>query len=232
MTPAPTLDELIDSVQTAVPGADPLQELTEALRTVGQMEEVGDALLGHFVERCRAEGRSWSEISTALGVSKQAAHKRFSAGPDRPVAFDRFTPRAREALRIAADDAARLGNGDVRTEHLLLALFADGNAVAGRVLIEAGLDGSAVERQVRATVPAGSAGPKGERPFTPATIEALRAAVEAALGLGHNYVGTEHLLLGLFQLPDDPAAAILTGLGASVDDLRERIVEKLKSFPV
>ena len=78
MTPAPGLRELIETVERDAAGRDPLDLLATASATVSQLEEVGDALLGHFVDRCRRQGQSWSEISTALGVSKQAAHKRFS----------------------------------------------------------------------------------------------------------------------------------------------------------
>jgi hypothetical protein len=232
MTPAPTLDELISTVQAAVPTGDALERLAEALRTVGQLEEVGDALLGYYVELCRAQGRSWSEISSALGVSKQAAHKRFSPAADRPVPLDRFTPRAREVLRIAADEARRLEHGEVRTEHLLLGLFADQNALAARILAEAGIDRGAVEAQVRAAVPHASPGPMGELPFVPATVDALRGSAEEALRLGHNYVGTEHLLLGLYRTPGDPAAAILASLGADPDDLRQRVKDKLASLRI
>ena len=232
MTPAPTLDELISSVQNAAPSGDALEQLSEALHTVGQMEDVSDALLGHFVEQCRADGRSWSEISAALGVSKQAAHKRFSPGPGRAVAFERFTPRAREVLRIASDEAARLGHGDVRTEHLLLALFADPNAIAARVLADAGIERSAVEARVVATLPVGSPGPNGERPFVPTTLDALRASGEVALELGHNFIGTEHLLLAIFRAADNPAAAILVSVGAEPDDLRRRVIDRLNSLKI
>ena len=78
MTPAPGLLELIESVERDASGHDPLDQLTMASSTVSQLEETADALLGHFVDRCRRHGHSWSEISAALGVSKQAAHKRFS----------------------------------------------------------------------------------------------------------------------------------------------------------
>jgi hypothetical protein len=78
MTPAPTLQELIETVERDAPSADLLDLLATASSTVAQLEEVGDAVLGHFVDRCRRNGHSWTEISGALGVSKQAAHKRFS----------------------------------------------------------------------------------------------------------------------------------------------------------
>lgn len=78
MTPAPGLQELIATVERDAASRDPLDLLTTASSTVARLEEVGDAVLGHFVDRCRRQGHSWSEISAALGVSKQAAHKRFS----------------------------------------------------------------------------------------------------------------------------------------------------------
>jgi hypothetical protein len=78
VTPAPGLQELIATVERDAASRDPLDLLTTASSTVARLEEVGDAVLGHFVDRCRRQGHSWSEISAALGVSKQAAHKRFS----------------------------------------------------------------------------------------------------------------------------------------------------------
>ena len=78
MTPAPTLQDLIETVERDAPSSDLLDVLSTASSTVAQLEEVGDAVLGHFVDRCRRQGHSWTEISAALGVSKQAAHKRFS----------------------------------------------------------------------------------------------------------------------------------------------------------
>src|SRR5579884_2198937 len=132
MTPSPTLQELIESVRADAPAADPLGQLSQAARTVADMEEVSDALLGHFVDQCRRSGRSWSEISAALGVSKQAAHKRFSAGA--APSFDRFTPRARAVMRGAAETARALGHGVVGTGHLLLALLEPKESVAAQVL--------------------------------------------------------------------------------------------------
>src|ERR1700729_3831853 len=105
MTPPPTLQELIQTVRQDSPSASPLDLLVTASATVSQLEDLNDALLEHFVSACRRAGQSWSEISAALGVSKQAVHKRFS-GPiaDRIIApgaptFERFTPRARTVLQ-------------------------------------------------------------------------------------------------------------------------------------
>src|SRR6204780_5417786 len=133
MTPAPTLQELIDGVRADSSDDDVLTQLSQASKTVGDLEQTGDALLGHFVDQCRRSGRSWSEISGALGVSKQAAHKRFTF--DVPV-FERFTDRARAVLEQSEVEAHGLGHGFVGTEHLLLALFESFDGVAAKVLAE------------------------------------------------------------------------------------------------
>src|ERR1017187_10640505 len=130
MTPAPNLQELIDVVRADAPAGDALDQLAQASRTVAGLEEVGDALLGYFVDQCRRSGRSWSEISASLGVSKQAAHKRFSVSAP---TFERFTERARAVLSGAADQARSLGSGSIGPEHLLLALFEAADGLAPQV---------------------------------------------------------------------------------------------------
>src|ERR1700691_6721167 len=114
MTPAPTLEELIDGVRADSSADDVLAQLSQASKTVSDLEQVGDALLGHFVDQCRRSGHSWSEISGSLGVSKQAAHKRFTF--DSP-SFERFTERARTVLSDSEREAHRLGHGFVGTAH-------------------------------------------------------------------------------------------------------------------
>src|ERR1700683_2489624 len=133
MTPSPNLQDLIDIVRADAPSADVLELLSQASATANDLEQVTDALLGHFVDQCRRAGRSWSEISGALGVSKQAAHKRFSLSS--APTFERFTPRAHAAvLAGAATEARRLGHGYVGTEHVLLALCESAESLAARVL--------------------------------------------------------------------------------------------------
>src|SRR5580704_1483715 len=142
MTPSPTLQELIDGVRADAPGDEALLQLSQASKTVGDLEQVGDALLGHFVDQCRRNGHSWSEISGALGVSKQAAHKRFTS--EAPT-FERFTERARTALSQSEVEARHLGHGFVGTEHILLALFEIPGGVAFRALDDAGITKLMVE---------------------------------------------------------------------------------------
>jgi hypothetical protein len=224
MTPTPTLQELIDVVRGDALSEDPLLQLSCASKTVTELEQTGDALLGHFVDQCRRSGRSWSEISGALGVSKQAAHKRFTF--DVPV-FERFTDRARAVVGKSEVEAHRLGHGFVGTEHLLLALFESPDGIAAQVLSEAGITKSATETQVLALIKGGTDPKEGKLPFTPRAKATLRNAVEEALQLGHNYVGTEHLLLGLLKDGNAVGAVVLARLGVTYDIISGRITEVL-----
>jgi Clp amino terminal domain, pathogenicity island component len=223
MTPAPTLQELIDGVRIDASSDDPLIQLNQASKTVTDLEQTTDALLGHFVDRCRRDGCSWSEISGALGVSKQAAHKRFSFDVPR---FDRFTERARNVLTQSGEEAQGLGHGFVGTEHILLALFESPDGLAAHVLGAAGITRSMAMTRILALIKRGTGSEEGNLPFTPRAKAAVRSAVGEALQLGHNYVGTEHLLLGLLVDEDAIAAKVLAGLGATHDDLRVRITER------
>ena len=225
MTPTPTLQELIDSVRADAPGDDPLVQLSQASSSVADLEQTADALLGHFVDQCRRSGRSWSEISGALGVSKQAAHKRFSL--DVP-SDERFTDRARIVLAQSAEEAQRLGHGFVGTEHLLLALFEVPDGLAARVLAAAGITRADVETQVLARIKSGSGPEGGKLPFTPRAKAAVRGAVEEALRLGHDYVGTEHLLLGLLTDGESVAAQVLSNMGATAESIGARTDEALR----
>jgi Clp amino terminal domain, pathogenicity island component len=222
MTPAPTLQELIDGVRADAPGGDALWQLSQASKTAADLEQATDALLGHFVDQCRRGGCSWSEISGALGVSKQAAHKRFSF--DTPT-FERFTDRARTVLAQSEGEAHHLGHGFVGTEHILLALFESPDGLAAQVLGEVGVTKALVEEQIVALIKRGSGSELGKLPFTPRAKAAVQNAVTEALGLHHDYVGTEHLLLGLFVDGGSVAAKILGEVGTSYDSLKLRIVE-------
>jgi hypothetical protein len=242
MTPPPSLQDLIDTVHQDSPSEDPLDLLLTASETVSQLEAANDALLGHFVDQCRRDGRSWSQIRTALGVTKQAVHKRFS-GPiaDRIIerqtpTFERFTARAR-AVISATDAAARERRAtEVAPEHLLIGLFAEPEGVAAKVLTDmhvtqaavlAALPGLPTEPGETGPLPAG---PGARLPYSDGAKAALRHALVEALELSHNYIGTEHLLLGLLRDPDAPAAQLLSGLGASRDETRVRVAEVLRGY--
>ena len=158
MSPPPTLQELIETVRQDAGSDQPLDQLVTAAAAASQLEETTDALLGHFVDRCRRDGRSWTEISNALGVTKQAVHKRFAsalaahivAATPAPT-FERFTDRARHVVAASRRAAVSLGADAVGSEHLLLALFAEPEGIAGRTLAAM----SITEDRVRAGDPGG-----------------------------------------------------------------------------
>ena len=227
MTPSPTLQALIDGVKADAPGDEALSQLSQASKTVSDLEQVGDALLGHFVDQCRRNGHSWSEISGALGVSKQAAHKRFTF--EAPT-FERFTDRARLVLSQSETEARRLGHGFVGTEHLLLALFEVPGGLAMKVLDAVGIAKPMVDDKVVELIKRTTASEEGKLPFTPRAKAALRSAAEVALELGHNYIGTEHLLLGVLVDEDSVAAKVLQDLGATYGVVRDRTVELLAGY--
>ena len=227
MTPAPTLQELIETVERDAPSSELLDLLSTASSTVAQLEEVGDAVLGHFVDRCRRHGHSWTEISGALGVTKQAAHKRFSFPAP---TLERFTPRARGAVDAATKAARALGHNFVGSEHLLLGLFAEPQGLAALALAEAGVERAAVEAKVLEAVPR-TTEPLLDNPlYIPQASLALQGALGEALRLGHNYIGTEHILLGLLRDRDTLAVRILGEFGVSSEWIRTRLVDMVNAL--
>ena len=225
MTPGPTLQELIATVETDAATGDDLARLGTAARVVADLEDVADGTLTHFVDQCRRNGRSWTEISKALGVTKQAVHKRFST----TASFERFTLRAKSALEGASAAARRLGQPYVGTEHLLLGLLAESDGIAAKALTEAGLTAEGVEAAVLTITPRGSA-TVDSPPFTPRASSCLEKALAEALRLGHNYIGTEHILLGLFSDAEGFAARVMDDAGVTYDAVRRRIIAMLSAI--
>lgn len=225
MAPAPPLAELIASVEADAPSPDPLAALATASATAAELTDASDALVGHFVDRCRAAGHTWAEISESLGVTKQAAHKRYSPVPRE---MSRWTERAKRALAASLDAARGFGHPHVGTEHLLLGLFPPGG-IGAQLLAESGLTEEMVATTVLAHTPRQVSGP-AEPPFTPRAAEVFGTALSEALAMGHNYIGTEHLVLALFAHEDTLGAQILHEAGATHADYKQKIVTLLSGF--
>jgi hypothetical protein len=224
MSPTPNLNDLIQSVRDEVADGDPAGQLARASVYAAELSQLGDRLLDYFVFQCRQAGMSWAELSSALGVSKQAAHKRFT---DLAPTFQRFTERARSVVQAASDEARGLGHPNIGTEHLLAALYVPAEGLAALTLVQLGLSRESVVDELLRRRPRGEARPEAAVPFTAHAKEALRGALEEALELGHNYIGTEHLLLGLQRDAEYTSASILEALGAPKNVVHDALLERL-----
>jgi ATP-dependent Clp protease ATP-binding subunit ClpC len=143
--------------------------------------------------------------------------------------LERFTPRARAVLQGARAEARGLGHPYVGTEHLLLALFGDPDSIAAKVLSDLSMTRAQVEDDIVGITPRGSS-TNDQPPFTPRAATCLEQTLNEALALGHNYIGTEHMLLGLLTDTEGFAARILIQRGATYEDVRERVIGKLANF--
>lgn len=227
MPPAPSLETLIQTVAADAASDDPLQRLATASSVAAELTERSDEVLTHFVDASRAAGHSWTEISGALGVSRQAAHKRFTLTDDQML--QRFTPRTTKALEDATRVAQEVGHAEVRTDDLLLGLLESSESIAARILLGAGLDSARVRAAVLAARP-GDDGPIPPPPFAGAAADVVAASVREALALGHNYVGTEHVLLAVAAAGEEPAAGILEGAGLTHDEVRNQVTRLLSGL--
>ena len=141
--------------------------------------------------------------------------------------FERFTERARRVVVLAQEEARTLDHGYIGTEHLLLGLIREGEGVAARALESLGISLEAVREQVGEIIGRGQQPPPGHIPFTPRAKKVLELALREAQQLGHGYIGTEHLLLGLIREGSGVAAQVLVRLGADLSRARLQVVRLL-----
>ena len=139
--------------------------------------------------------------------------------------FERFTDRARRLVALAQDEARRLNHDYIGTEHILLGLIHDGGGVAATALESLGISLNAVRQQVEEIIGQGQHAPSGHIPFTARAKKVLELSLREALQIGHNYIGTEHILLGLIREGDGVAAQVLVKLGADLNRVRPRVIE-------
>ena len=146
--------------------------------------------------------------------------------------FERFTDRARRVVVAAQEEARALGHGHIGTEHILLGLIRDGNGMAVKALESLGISPAALRERVEEIVGVGDVprSPSGHIPFTPRAKEVLRLSLGEAQHLGHNYIGTEHLLLGLIQEHEGVAAEVLADAGADLRRVRAEVVRLLAQY--
>jgi ATP-dependent Clp protease ATP-binding subunit ClpC len=144
--------------------------------------------------------------------------------------FERFTDRARRAVVDAQEEARRLDHSYLGPEHLLLGLIREGNGLAVKALSGLGIEPDRVREQVEEQTGRGQAAPSGRIPFTPAAKKSLELSLSESRHLGHSYIGTEHILLGLIREGDGLAAGVLTSLGADLERVRAQVTSLLEAY--
>jgi ATP-dependent Clp protease ATP-binding subunit ClpC len=144
--------------------------------------------------------------------------------------FERFTDRARRVVVLAQEEARLLNHNYIGTEHILLGLIHEGEGVAAKALESLGISLEAVRAQVEEIIGHGGSAPSGHIPFTPRAKKVLELSLREALQLGHNYIGTEHILLGLIREGEGVAAQVLVKLGADLSRVRQQVIQLLSGY--
>jgi len=144
--------------------------------------------------------------------------------------FERFTDRARRVVVLAQEEARLLNHNYIGTEHILLGLIHEGEGVAAKALEQLGISLEAVRTQVEEIIGHGGSSPSGHIPFTPRAKKVLELSLREALQLGHNYIGTEHILLGLIREGEGVAAQVLVKLGADLSRVRHQVIQLLSGY--
>ena len=221
--PASTrLDDLIGVVANA--HQDPLERVADAMALAEELDDVSDSLIGHFVDQARRTGASWSEIGRSMGMSKQAAQKRF-VGKPQPVSsaldpsqgFSRFNEEARAVVITAQERARTAGNDTIGIGHLVLGLVAATDSPAARCVTAQGVLLADVERLARATLPPAAAEVPALIPFDPHSKEALEQSFAQAQRSNADHVGSEHVLLAVLSV--DQGTGVLAGLGVTPEGI-------------
>src|ERR1700749_3290930 len=144
--------------------------------------------------------------------------------------FERFTDRARRVVVLAQEEARMLSHNYIGTEHILLGLIHEGEGVAAKAVESLGISLDAVRQQVEEIIGQGQQAPSGHIPFTPRAKKVLELSLREALQLGHNYIGTEHILLGLIREGEGVAAQVLVKLGADLNKVRQQVIQLLSGY--
>jgi hypothetical protein len=227
------LDDLIDAIKNSHSNA--LDQLSDAVIAADHLGDIADHLIGHFVDQARRSGASWTEIGRSMGVSKQAAQKRFvTKESDQPLdldpsqGFNRFTPRARNVVMAATNEAREARNTHVGTEHLTLGLLAEPEGLAGKALAAQGADADRVRASVAAVLPPAADELPEVAPYDARARKVLELTFREALRLGHNYIGTEHILLALLEAEDGNGP--LSALGIDKAAAEQHVTEALAAI--
>jgi len=209
------LDDLIDAIKKT--HSDALDQLQNAVIVADHMSDVADHLIGHFVDQARRSGASWTDIGRSMGVTRQAAQKRFvpkaEADLDPSQGFGRYTPRARNVVMAAHNTAKGAGHAEGLPEHLVLGLLGEPDSIGTRAITAQGVSLDTVREAALAALPPAAEEVPELVPYGPAAKKVLELTFREALRLGHNYVGTEHILLALLEFENGEGVLSRAGVG-------------------
>lgn len=224
------LDDLIAAIKKV--HEEPLEQLQDAVLAGEHLGDVADHLIGHFVDQARRSGASWTDIGKSMGVTRQAAQKRFvpKEGNDLDLSqgFDRYTPRARNTVMAAHNEAQAAHNAEGLPEHLVLGLLAEPQGLAVKAITEQGVTVAAVREAARAALPPAVEDAPELVPYGPAAKKVLELTFREALRLGHNYIGTEHILLALLE--HENGEGLLSGLGVTKEATERYVTDMLAQY--
>ncbi len=234
LPPATSFDDLVTGIDRA--REDDLERLADAMLVAAHFSDLGDHLIGHYVDQARRAGRSWTEIGTSMGVSKQAARKRFNPKdpgtpePDARDGFGNFTDAARNAVVEAQEQARTAGNREVGPHHLLLGVLirTDPDGPVARVLVSQNVLTEAAIKAARAALPpAEDTDPPALIPYDEPARKCLELSFREALRLEHAFVGPEHMLLALLE--QENGTGPLASLDLSKADVEADIVPLIEA---
>lgn len=216
-------------------GSAPLDRVAVAVQYGETLKNLGDELVGHFVEEARAAGCSWAQIGAHLGVTKQAAQQRHtvrglfrgrkSRQGNGPGPLRSFSEQGKRVVVVAQEEARRLNHNYLGTEHLLLGLCRDRQTKAGRVLRDLGVSGQAVRSRVHRLIGEGTDTVPGPIPFTPRTKKVLSLSVDACRRSGEGAAEPHHILIGLLDEGEGVAASILREFGITEQKVEEALAK-------
>jgi len=221
--PIPPFDDLVRHIETGHPDATALQQLGESVGVASHLGELADHLVGHFVDQARDAGASWAEIGDALGVTKQAAQKRFvpktrfghtAAGRGGAKSmFERFTDEARLVVVASEEHCRRAGHPEVSTGHILLSLLDKPDGLTHRALDTEGVSPVEVRERLLAALGPGRGETEGHIPFATDAKKVLELSLREAIRSQSDHIGVEHVLLGLLRDEKSLGAVTLAEFG-------------------
>ncbi|MDQ0715180.1 hypothetical protein QFZ55_004632 [Streptomyces luteogriseus] len=224
------LDDLIAAIKKV--HEEPLDQLQDAVIAADHLGDVADHLIGHFVDQARRSGASWTDIGKSMGVTRQAAQKRFvpkeSADLDPSQGFSRYTVRARNVVMTAHSESKAARNAEGVPEHLVLGLLAEPEGLAAKAIVEQGVPLDTVREAATAALPPAVDEVPELVPYGQAAKKVLELTFREALRLGHNYIGTEHILLALLE--HENGEGVLSGLGIGKEQTERYVAAVLEKI--